>query len=85
MGALIAEWKPVGEEVIEIYTEPQNVCCTLEPEITDLADLARRILWHITENPGSDSEDIARAFNITDKLASDLTADMARMGMLEFE
>jgi len=42
-----------------------------------------RIVEYLEKNPESDSEEIAKELNISDKLASDLTTEMARDGELE--
>lgn len=45
--------------------------------------IKHRILEYIEKNPESDFEDIAKALFISDKLASDLTTELARDGKLE--
>lgn len=41
-----------------------------------------KILDYVEKNPGYDSEDIAKALFISDKLASDLTTELARDGKI---
>lgn len=83
---LVAPWEPLGTSEREQATDvfgPRLAGSTRSEIPSDLNLLKRDILWKITKSPGIDSETIAEVLGITDKLASDLTTEMAREGLLE--
>ncbi len=72
---LILEWeKETGKKVHKV-----------NPDWNDIKKhfTKHKILEYIEKNPESDSEDVAKALNISDKLASDLTTELTREGALD--